>query len=245
MKRDIEIETQDGCCAAGLFTPASGAGAGEALPAVIFYMDAFGPRPALDGMAQRLADAGYIVLLPDLFYRCGSYGPFDGKAFADEKKGAEIRKMMQATTQALTRADSGAFIASLRETTEGPIGAVGYCMGGARAITAAAAYPETIVAAASFHGGNLANEAEDSPHRLAAEIDCRLYVGMARQDKSFPPEQSSRLDAALREADVDFIMENYIGMSHGWTVPDHGVFDVQGAERHWKRLLEFFGETLR
>jgi carboxymethylenebutenolidase len=45
-------------------------------PAVIFYMDAGGVRPAVLDMAQRLADAGYAVLLPDLFYRYGPYGPF-------------------------------------------------------------------------------------------------------------------------------------------------------------------------
>ena len=63
-KQDIEITTADGTAHAGLFRAPNGATAG-----VILYMDAFGPRPALDGMAERLAALGYVVLVPDLFYR--------------------------------------------------------------------------------------------------------------------------------------------------------------------------------
>ena len=112
-------------------------------------------------------------------------------------------------------------------------------------INAAAAYPRpTSLAAASFHGGNLASDAPDSPHRSVATIKARVYVGVAGVDRSFPPEQSARLAEALRAAEIDHIIENYVGMQHGWAVPDHGVYDEAGAERHWKRLTTFFGETL-
>ena len=117
-------------------------------------------------------------------------------------------------------------------------------MGGGRALNAAATYPDRIKAAASFHGGNLASDADDSPHRNAARIKARVYVGVAGVDRSFPPEQSARLAEALRVAEVDHAIENYVGMAHGWCVPDHGVFDASGAERHWKRLTTLFGETL-
>ena len=117
-------------------------------------------------------------------------------------------------------------------------------MGGARAITAAAAFPDRIAAAASFHGGSLASDAADSPHLQVSRIKGRVYVGSAGVDNSFPPEQSSRLAEALRRAEIDHIIENYVGMSHGWAVPDHKVFDERGAARHWKRLLTLFEETL-
>ena len=186
------------------------------------------------------------MLVPDLFYRNGVYGPFDAKtAFSDDKKRAEIMTLMGATTPAMTVQDTAAFIDVLRKAgVSGAIGAVGYCMGGGRAINAAAAYPEDVVAAASFHGGNLASDAPDSPHRRVAAIKGRVYVGVAGVDRSFPPEQSARLAEALRTAEIDHIIENYVGMQHGWTVPDHGVYDEAGAERHWKRLTTFFGETL-
>ena len=117
-------------------------------------------------------------------------------------------------------------------------------MGGGRALNAAAAHPDRIAAAASIHGGNLASDAADSPRANASHIKARVYVGTAGVDRSFPPEQSARLAEALRTAEVDHIIENYVGMQHGWAVPDHSVYDEAGAERHWKRLTTFFGETL-
>ena len=86
MKRDIEIRTNDGVAKAGLFQAQGG---GKAKAGVILYMDAFGPRPALDGMAERLASEGYAVLVPDLFYRNAPYGPFDQNVDV-EQQGAAI-----------------------------------------------------------------------------------------------------------------------------------------------------------
>lgn len=149
-KKDIEIKTADGTARAGLF----GAGAKAA---VILYMDAFGPRPALDGMAERLASEGYAVLVPDLFYRNTPYGPFDARtAFAEEESRNALMAIIGATTQDMTIRDTGAFLEALAaEGVTGPIGAVGYCLGGARALNAAASYPERIKAAASFMAATL------------------------------------------------------------------------------------------
>jgi carboxymethylenebutenolidase len=241
-KQDISIQTQDGTAKAGLFRPSQPTAAG-----VILYMDAFGPRPALDAMAERLAGEGYVVFVPDLFYRFGDYGPFDAKtAFSEEPSRNALRSMIDGTSQDMTRRDSAAFLAALTEAgATGRLGTVGYCMGGGRAINAAAAYPDRIAAAASFHGGRLASDAPDSPHRHVSTIKGRVYVGSAGVDGSFPPEQSALLAEALRRAEIDHIIENYVGMAHGWAVPDHSVYDERGAERHWKRLLTFFEETLR
>lgn len=105
-KQDIEIKTADGLAKAGLFRPASSAKAG-----VILYMDAFGPRPVLDVMAERLAGHGYAVLVPDLFYRNAPYGPFDAKtAFAVEETKVALMALVTGTTQEMTIRDSSAFL---------------------------------------------------------------------------------------------------------------------------------------
>ncbi|KAA0691472.1 dienelactone hydrolase family protein [Neorhizobium sp. P12A] len=245
MKQDIEISAADGTAKASIFRSDISAEVAEAAPGVILYMDAMGPRDSLYGMAQQLADAGYIVLLPDLFYRFGAYGPFSGNSFSNEAHRAEILKMLHGTSQEMTKNDTAAFLDVLASAgAQGPVGTVGYCMGGARALTALASYPDRVASAASFHGGNLASDAEDSPHRLADKMRGRVYIGVAGVDNSFPPEQSTRLEEALRTSGVDHVIENYVGMAHGWTVPDHGVYNEAGADRHWKRLLTFFDETL-
>lgn len=68
----VTIRTRDGNCPCHVMLPANGG----PWPGVIFCMDAGGVGPAVVDMAQRLADDGYVVLLPDLFYRYGPYGPF-------------------------------------------------------------------------------------------------------------------------------------------------------------------------
>lgn len=245
-KREIAIKTSEGTAKAGLFLP-DAASPAIIRPGVVLYMDAFGPRPALDGMAERLAGEGYVVLVPDLFYRFGPYGPFDARtAFKEEASARQLRAMIDGTTHAMTAADTAFFLDALTEAgADGPAGVVGYCMGGSRALSAAAAYPERIAAAASFHGGNLASDKPDSPHLKAASIKARVHIGAAGVDGSFPPEQSARLVEAFRRAEVDFLLENHVGMAHGWCVPDHSVYDETGAERHWRRLLTLFAETLK
>jgi len=245
-KRAIDIQTADGIAKAGLFLP-DAASPAIIRPGVILYMDAFGPRPALDQMAARLSRGGYTVLVPDLFYRFGAYGPFDARtAFKEEASGRQLRAMIDGTSQAMTAADTAHFLDALADAgAGGPGRGVGYCMGGSRALSAAAAYPDRIGAAASFHGGNLASDKPDSPHLRAASIKARLHVGAAGVDGSFTPEQAALLVQAFRAAGVDFVLENYVGMAHGWCVPDHSVYNEAGAERHWRRLLAFLGETLK
>src|SRR4051794_32395849 len=103
MKQTLEIRTADGVAPAGLFRPD-----GRSVDAgVLFYMDALCPRPALDAMAQRLSDAGYVVLLPDLFYRFGdNYARFTGTSFTDETARGRIMDMVRTTTHAETESDA-------------------------------------------------------------------------------------------------------------------------------------------
>jgi carboxymethylenebutenolidase len=244
VKRDITINTADGTARAGLFRDDSAKAASRA--GVVLYMDVFGVRPAMDSMAERLASAGYLVLVPDLFYRSGAYDPVPEARSVDDTTRKKFFAMMGATSQEMTKRDGAACIETLtNEGATGKIGTVGYCMGGSRAMHAAAAYPDRVAAAASFHGGGLASEAPDSPHRSVDTIRGRVYVGSAGVDASFPPDQSARLAEALRTAEIDHVIENYVGMAHGWTVPDHGAFKPAGAERHWTRLLTLFKEMLQ
>lgn len=238
-----EIVTTDSGMAVTVVQPATPA---PKASGVILYMDAFGPRPALEVMAERIASWGHVVLIPDLFHRFGAYGPFDAAtAFSEEASRAELMAMMGGTSHDMTVEDTGVLLGMLAdEGAIGPVGACGYCFGGGRALSAAAAYPGRIKAVASFHGGNLASDGADSPHTQVSAIKGLVYVGSAAVDRSFPPEQSARLEQALRAVGLDYVMENYAGCEHGWCVPDHPVFSVPGAARHWRRLEALFGEGL-
>jgi carboxymethylenebutenolidase len=241
----IRITTADGACPAHVFTPE---GDGP-WPAAIIYMDALAIRPTLFDMGQRLADHGFVVLLPDLFYRAGPYAPIDPReVFASEEGRQVLGPLMASTDKARATEDTKAFIAYLdsRSDVAGEkIGVVGYCMGGGIALTVAATFPDRIAAAASFHGGNLATDAEDSPHLLAPKIKARVYVAGADEDAHYPPEMAERLDRALTEAGVDHRCEIYEGAKHGWTMTDVPVYNEAAAERHWRELFVLFDATLR
>jgi carboxymethylenebutenolidase len=245
MRESITIRTQDGNCPATVFRPET---AGS-FPAVIFYMDGLGIRPALLDMAERLARCGYVVLLPDLYYRFGPYAPMDPKVVLGDP---ENRKVMIAPKIATTgnqpaAADTAAFIAYLdtRSDIAGrKIGTTGYCMGGGISLTAAGTYPERIAAAASFHGGNLATDLPVSPHLLAPKMKAEIYVGGADQDASYPPEMAARLEKALVEAHVAHRCEIYAGALHGWTMTDFAIYNQAAAERHWTELTALFQRAL-
>jgi len=240
------IQTTDGECPTSVFTPVSGDGP---WPAVIFYMDGLGIRPVLLEMGQRLADAGFVVLLPDLFYRAGAYDPLDAKAvFASSEGRKSLEPLISSTDNLRAAQDTAAFLAYLdsRSDVAGTkIGTTGYCMGGGMSITAAGTYPERVAAAASFHGGGLATDSDRSPHLLVDKIKGRVYVGAADKDGSYPPEMAARLCESLMAASVDHRLDLYVGAAHGWTMRDFPVYDDNAAESHWRELISLFNDRLR
>jgi carboxymethylenebutenolidase len=242
---EVTIKTRDGICPASLFTPADGVGP---WPGVIFFMDGLGIRPAMWEMGQRLADGGYSVLLPDLYYRLGSYPPKNpAQVLADPKLMKELMSAVTSLNRDRKVSDAGAFIEFLSSRPEVKghrFGATGYCMGGNASLTAAGAFPDRFAAVASFHGGNLATEQPDSPHLFVKNIRGRVYAAGAIEDASFPEEQKNRLEKALTEAGVDHVVETYPGARHGFAVADVPVFDHAAAERHWAAMFKLFHETL-
>ncbi|SDA21101.1 dienelactone hydrolase family protein [Sphingomonas sp. NFR15] len=239
----ITIQTRDGTCPAHVLTPA-----GEGTwPAVIFYMDALGMRPTVVEMARRLAANGYVVLVPDLLYRYGPYDPFDPEEVFAKGFREIIGPLMATTGNDKAAADTEAFLAYLDTRTDvagTKIGTVGFCMGGGMAITAAGTFPDRVAAAVSFHGGNLATDAETSPHRLAPKITAEVYVAGADEDNSYPPEMAERLTKAFDDAGVTYKAEIYPGAHHGWMKPDFPVYNEAAAERGWREMLALFKRTL-
>jgi len=239
----VTIKASDGNCPAHVFTAVDGAKA----PAIVFFMDAGGIRHAVLDMGQRLADAGFLVLLPDLFYRYGAYGPFDPMEVLGGDFKAILGPLMATTGNATAASDVNAFLAYLDSRPDvvgSKVGAVGFCMGGGMAITTAAARPDRFAAVASFHAGNLATDASDSPHTYAADLQAELYVAAAENDASYPPEMAFRFEQALDDAQVAYIAETYPA-AHGWMKPDFPSFEIEAAERGWNEMLKFFSRILK
>jgi carboxymethylenebutenolidase len=218
-------------------------------PAIILYMDAMGVRPALIGMAERLASHGYAVILPNLYYRHGALPAVDTQAYG--LGGAERERvfaLMHSLTHAGVMSDTRAmfeFIDRQPSISRGPIGALGYCMGGGFGLTAAGTFPDRVGAVASLHGAGLATDAPDSPHLLADKCRAALYIGVAGIDPLFPDEQRERLEAALTQGGCRFTIEVYPGAKHGFSVTGHPVYDEQASERHWRAVLDLFAREIQ
>ncbi|MFJ9718585.1 dienelactone hydrolase family protein [Streptomyces sp. NPDC101213] len=242
----VDVPTGDGVADAYFSRPADGA----PRPGVLLYQDAFGLRPQLRAMADRLAGAGYAVLVPNVFHRHGRSPVVEMPDFIDpaarpeifEKLGPVIRSL----TDDLAMRDAGAWLRWLAESplvAAGPVAVTGYCMGARLSLLTAGTHPERVAAAAGFHGGRLATEAPDSPHLVAGRVTAELYFGHADGDPSLPPEQQERLEKALTAAGVRHRCEVYEGAPHGFTQADTAAYREVASERHWAALLDLLERT--
>jgi carboxymethylenebutenolidase len=243
-RRNVEIVTPDGICPAVLSIP-DGRGP---WPAVIMFADAGGMRETMWQMGEQLSALGYIVLVPDFYYRNGPYEPIDMRtAFSTKETAEKVMSMMQGYSVDMAVRDAVAFVDyldSLPETKPVGVGTTGYCMGGRLSLVTAGSLGGRIAAAASFHGGNLANADDpDSPHHKAGAMKATVYVAAAIEDQSFPEEQRDLLEKSLSEAGVTHSIETYPA-HHGFAVADNPTYDSAAAERHWRATEQFFERTL-
>jgi carboxymethylenebutenolidase len=243
----IDIAVPTGSADALLVAPASGATG----PGVLLMMDAFGLRPELEAKAERLAEAGYVVLVPNVFHRSGRAPLVALDRLADPEQRvdvlAELGELMAALTPAQVAADAHAWLRVLAENDQvlpGPVGVVGYCLGGALAVRVAAELPDRVAVVASFHAGGLATDDPESPHLLLDRVTAEVYVAHADQDPSMPPEQQQRLGEALVSAGVGHLTELYDGAGHGFTMRDRPAYDEAATTLHWHRLLPLLRRCL-
>ncbi len=245
IEEQIEIRTEDGTADGFVFRP----DATERYPGVIHMTDIGGIRPAFHDMARRLAGEGYTVLLPNVFYRTGKppLWAFEMK-FGDERTMKRFGELTAPLSLEAMERDAGAyvdFLAAHQGVSEGPMGVVGFCFTGKMALATAAARPDRIAAAASFHGAGLVTGDPSSPHHLLTRIKAHLLFGHAVEDRGMPAEAIATLDRALeawggaRESDV------YAGAHHGWTVPDRPVYHREQAERAYARLTALLASALK
>lgn len=242
--RDVSIPAPDGTIDAKLITT-DGAGP---WPGVVMCADALGPRPQVYAMAQRVADAGYAVLVPNPYWRSGKAPVVNPDAdFANEADRNKIMGEMMALTPDKIAADASAegdFLVAQPEVAKGKLGATGYCMGGGMALRFAAARPDLFGAVASYHGGMLATDSPDSPHHLIGNVTAEMYFGHADKDELMDAAAIKKLEEALDAAGKTYLSELYPDAPHGFAVPGRDTFRADAAERHYETMLGLFDRAL-
>jgi carboxymethylenebutenolidase len=241
----VEIATPDGVADAHLARPDDGPH-----PGLLFVADAFGLRPAIDDMVDRIAAEGYVVLAPNVFYRAGRTpvdplpDPRDPDGYAAAFR--SVRPLIEQLTPERIASDGGAYLEYLGTVASpGPAAMAGYCMGGRLGWRIVAAHPGRVAALATFHTAGLVTDAPDSPHRSAAHLkDAEAYFGFADHDQGATPAQIAELEQSLQAAGVRYRAEVYEGARHGYAVPDSPAYDEAAARRHYRELLALLERRL-
>ena len=245
MKEDaIEIRTSDGSADGFLYS----ADGGERRPGVIHLTDIGGVRPSHRTMARQLAEKGYTVLLPNVFYRTGRPPMFDFVPKPGEPRTVKrFLELAAPLTPDAMESDGRAYIAFLSAqpaVRAGKLGIVGYCFTGSMAMRIAAVEPERLAAVASFHGGGLHLDTPTSPDLALPRIRAQLYFGHAVEDRSMPAESIAAFEQALRAWGGRYESEVYDGALRGWTVPDSPVYHAAQAQRAFDKLTALLSAAL-
>ena len=244
--RTIAITAPAGSIDARVFTPA---GSGGGLPGVVMLTDIGGLRPCYNEKAQTVADAGYAVLLPNIYYRSiqGQAVP-EGKSFREPDQMSRIRDYAGRLDPMAQAEDFTALLAGMdadQAFAPGPVAVIGYCLTGGFAVRMAALHPDRVAAAAGFHSAQLAPEGDATGLlELVGSIAGRVYFGHADKDDYLPPEQIARMDGALAGAGVHFTTEFYKGAMHGFTAKDAPSYHPAADALHFKRIFTLLQETL-
>jgi carboxymethylenebutenolidase len=245
ISQEVEIHTTAGTMGALLLRPETGG----ALPGVLQLTDGAGFRQAHADLSRRIAEHGYVVLTPNIFYRTTLPPAFDfAMDFTNERTVNRFRELTGPLTPEAMAGDGRAcieFLSAQESVSSGPMGVVGFCFAGQFALRVAAARPDRIAAAASFHGGNLATDTDQSPHLVLPKVKARLYFGHAGNDRSMPAEAIQRLESALRTWGGRYESEIYEGGLHGWMIPGGAVYHHEHAERGFAKLMDLLDSTLR
>jgi carboxymethylenebutenolidase len=244
--QELKLAMPDGITDAILYT----ADDGKPLPGVLFIPDIQGIRDTTKQMALHVAQEGYTVLMPNPFYRTSAppVFPFSRREATPEQFMKRLGELAGPLTPDAVKADTSTlidFLTSQTTTSPGGIGVVGLCIGGLITFRAAAADPDKVKVAASFHGGGLykANDPTSAHHDLH-KIKARLYFGHAIDDNSMNSEAITSLVKALKDWGGHFESEIYEGAHHGWTVPDNPSYNQPQAERAFTKLIALFKEEL-
>ena len=243
----VEVRTGDGVAGAILATPADGA----SHPAVILWPDLSGLRPAYADLATEIAEAGYVVLVPNAFYRSVA---LDGFA-ATEQPRLPFGETMQrgapwraAATDAAIISDTRAFVAYLDSLpavdAEAGVGTVGIDIGGAHAFVAARAMPDRVKAVAAIHPLAIATSRDTSPHLIVNQSKAGYLIEIARADDEREPGDKDDLRTAFAEAGLAGQID-IVDAPHGYYVADDPSYDESAANAAREAITAFLDKVLK
>lgn len=226
----IEISAADGGrFQAYLARPAKGSG-----PGLVLLQEIFGINQFLRDRADYFAEEGYVVLVPDLFWRMEP-GVNLGYGEDDFAKAFEFYQRFDVDQGIKDAADA---IKALRARPEcaGNIGALGYCLGGKLAYLTAAR--TDVDCAVSYYGVAIEQSLDE-----ADSIRCPMVMHFAAEDKFVPPEAVDQIRAAFADRD-DIEIYHYPGVDHAFATPGRDSYDKPTTMMAYSRSLALLRKVL-
>jgi len=223
----VSVETPDGPMPTHLWLPEAGAG-----PGLVLLQEIFGVSRYIARRGQDLADLGYVVMAPEIFWRVGVSRIEEGPESLDKAMGVAQEVDWEAAAQ-----DSVATLEALRQRPEvsGGVGAIGFCFGGGLAFNVAAvSEPDVLV---SYYGSAIGDLLHLAPQVTAPSLH---HFGLA--DSYISQAAQGRIRSAVARPDVVF--ETYQGADHAFDNPHFAFYDEEASRLAWQRTVEFLGTRL-
>ncbi len=236
MSEPIVIPTDGGEMPAHMWMPRGGKG-----PGIVLMQEIFGVSSYIERRARHLADLGYVVLAPEIYWRLGQGAtePIEGPGALEEG----VARSGAVDWEAAVR-DGAAAVRALRSQEEvtGGVGLVGFCFGGGLAFAVAAALEaqadgQPVDALVSYYGSALPGIVDHA--RVAAPS--LHHFGLA--DDFIPVETVRHIEEVLtRQTETIFVTHE--GANHAFDNDDQPWFHAQASEVAWSRTAEFLVERL-
>src|SRR4029079_14189700 len=225
----VDFKSNGGTASGYLVRPASGSG-----PGVLVMQEWWGLDWGIKEVADRLGQAGFVAMAPDLYH---------GELAGHDEMDKAAHLMQSLPPERAGRDMSGAvdYLSSRPSVTSPGIGVVGFCMGGLLSFLIAADRPDKVKAVAPFYGFPQ-GAAEPDWSKLTAKVQGH----MAESDSFFPPEAARALEAKLRGLGKDVTLTVHPGTGHAFMAPHNalGTLNAELAAKIWPEVTGFLKETL-
>ncbi|MBV9532908.1 MAG: dienelactone hydrolase family protein [Bradyrhizobium sp.] len=226
----IDIAANDGGTFKGYLTvPAAGSG-----PGVLLLQEIFGVNKSMREVADYYAQEGYVVLVPDLFWRMAP-GIELGYTEADFGKAMGYYQRFDAN-QSIKDAADALGVLRARPERKGKVGALGFCLGGKLAYLVAAR--TDVDCAVSYYGVGIEADLAE-----AGSVKCPMVFHFAELDRFVPAEAREQVKNAFRgRSDVEFYL--YPGCDHAFAAPERSSFNKPAALMAHSRSIALFRKVL-
>ncbi len=218
----VTFASNGGTASGYLAKPASGTGKG-----VIVIQEWWGLNDNIKGIADRFAAEGFVALAPDMYH---------GTVTAEPD---EAGKLLMALNIPQAEKDLKGAVAYLKEMTGGPVGTVGFCMGGALSLFASCNSSGDVGACVDFYGGHPA--VKYNWDGLTAPV-----LGLWAEHDDFVNPNIPTFEAEMTKRNIPHEFHTYPGTQHAFFNDEHPEpqFNPAAAEDAWEKTLAFYRKHL-